>query len=556
MKITYTLLLNLLLLNYATLDCFSQKPPKLTVIIEIDQFAYHYIPRLQKYLSGGIKFLLKNGIQYSNAYWPHAMPATAVGHVAINTGTFAYYHGIINNSWYDKKLNKISFEDDTAQHAAVFAPDGLYEYGKSAHNMVVDGLSDQLMLASTEASPIDVYALSYKSRAAIGNAGKLGKAIWFDTQTGRFTSSKAYFDQLPHWLVQFNKKISKNNLRFQKWRPFFKPNSKAYLQADNKQTAPLQRVFSVIGDNVEQLLNHDKPYESFIRTPPANKLLINLAKNFLNNHPYKNDQHRIVLWLSFSPLDKLGHFYGPHSKEILDMIYHLDHQLMQFFNFLHKQFNKTDILYLLTADHGVEPTPEYLHKKGLKNARRILIPQLCSQIEEQVQKEHGISIRCAIKTPQIYLDENFETLDKNQQKKVLKTIQKLVENQDGIRKVWTYTQLKKACLDHNTIDYYYKGQQYPGRSSHLIFQVQPYVQVTKYPVGTAHRTPYEWNTHVPLIFYQKNRLEHMEIKDRVWLLQTPNTLSQIHNVPKPSASTYALLPGIFQNVAYDNNKTK
>jgi len=548
----------LLYLNSCSLSYgLEQGTPRLTIIIEVDQFAHHYIPRIEKHLTGGIKFLLEHGVRYTNAYWPHAMPSTAIGHTAINTGTFANYHGVLNNSWYDQSLEKIEFEDDSEKDAAVFSPDGLYSYGKSAHNIIVDGISDQLKLASTKNEPITVYALSYKSRAAIGNAGKLGKAIWFDTDAGIFTSSKAYFKQLPSWLKTFNKKISKDKLLQQKWKPYADPCGDAYNSSDYKKTAPLQRALSVLGDKADKiLLKHDEPYEPFIRTPAANTLLLNLAQTFIKNHPYKNEDHRIVLWISLSPLDKLGHFYGPHSKEVLDMIYHLDYQLKQFFDFVHKHHKPSEVLYLLTADHGVEPLPEYMRKKGIKNARRIIIPELCALIEEQIQKKHGVSIKCAVKTPQIYLDKNFDELDANQQDAVLSTVKKLMENHEGIRKAWTYKELNAECIGKDTIEYYYKNQQYPGRSGHIIFQVLPYTQITKHPAGTAHRTPYEWNTHVPLILYQKGMFEYKKINDRVWLIQVPNTLAQIHHVPKPSASTCKLLPGFLtdnDNSFYNNN---
>ena len=37
-------------------------PPKLTVVVVIDQFAFHYIPKLQKHFKYGLKDLLNNGI--------------------------------------------------------------------------------------------------------------------------------------------------------------------------------------------------------------------------------------------------------------------------------------------------------------------------------------------------------------------------------------------------------------------------------------------------------------------------------------------------------------
>ena len=163
--------------NISSLD---RKPPQVTVIFVIDQFAFHYLPRLKPYLTQGIGFLMQNGINYVNAYYPHAMPSTAVGHTALNTGTFATNHGIMNNSWRDGNLKKVSCVDAPAETAAVFSPTGFYEDGKSGHFIMMDGISDQLVLESQPSKPISVYAVSNKCYAAITCAGKLGKPLWFD----------------------------------------------------------------------------------------------------------------------------------------------------------------------------------------------------------------------------------------------------------------------------------------------------------------------------------------------------------------------------------------
>jgi len=537
---------------YTPLSCLDIKPPRLTIIFIVDQFAYHYLPRLEQYLTGGIKFLMINGINYKNAYWPHAQPSTAIGHTGLNTGAFANYHGIVGNSWRNEKLQKVAFDDDLEQQAAVFSPEGFYSYGKSAHNIMVDGVSDQLMLESCKTAPITVFALSYKSGAAIGNVGELGKAIWFDTKAGCFTSSKAYFDKIPSWLEQFNKKHPFDALMKQEWNLFYHKDSAAYSLAE-EATPQCQRIESGIGKKVVNLVTNSKnSARVFIESPMANELLFDLAKKFLDNHLTRNKDSRIVLWVSLSPLDKLCHFFGPHGRETIDMIYHLDYQLKRFLSFVRKRVKQSDVLYILTADHGVEPLPEWLQKKGVKNARRILIPSLVKGIEAYIQKKHGITIKCAIKVPQVYLDKTFDLLDKEKQQIILNDIKNYLEQQKGIKKAWLNCELSEECINKGQIEYYYKNQQFPGRSGHITFQVFPYTLVTKHTTGTGHRTPYEWNTHVPLIFYQKGVFEHKVINERVWLLQFANSLAQIHKIPKPSASTFSLLPGLFpaEDVSY------
>ena len=76
--------------------------------------------------------------------------------------------------------------------------------------------------------------------------------------------------------------------------------------------------------------------------------------------------------------------------------------------------------------------------------------------------------------------------------------------------------------------------------------VEPYCQITHYPKGTSHLSPYEYDTHVPLVMYQKNRIGHNVIHDKVWVPQLPTTLAYLLNIARPSASTYQILPGVEQ----------
>ena len=128
----------LFFLIIATLSCTAFGAPRLTVIFVIDQFAHHYIERIKPYLKGGIAFLLDNGIVYQNAYFPHAMPSTATGHAALNTGCFAKDHGLIGNKWFGPQGEKIYCDDDSVKNAAVFGSNGkTLNYGKSAKNLEI-----------------------------------------------------------------------------------------------------------------------------------------------------------------------------------------------------------------------------------------------------------------------------------------------------------------------------------------------------------------------------------------------------------------------------------
>ena len=538
----------------ATLNTITYgKSPKLTVVFVIDQFAYHYFEKIEPHLTGGIKFLLNNGIVYKNAYFPHANPATSPGHVAINTGTYAKDHGIIGNKWIDQNGNKINYEFDDLQTTKEFLSNnnsspGKYEkYGKSGKNIMVDGISDQFARHSKPFENHKVFALSYKSRAAIGLAGKLGKAIWFDNN--QFTTSKAYFQSPPEWLLQFNQKYNTPNIP-QKlhWKLFYPRQSPAYnfYNITNYDFSHLK--FSLIDKPFSTLHNdtNDSLEKLFLKTPHSNQHILDLAKECLNNNLSPNKNDKFLLWISMSSLDRLGHYYGPDSIEILDMIYHLDFQLKHFIRYVNKKIKPEKVLLVLTADHGVMPINEISQQQGLSIAHRLNEKLLKKHMNQLIQKTYGIdNIIKSFRSPQFYVNKQiFSKLNKIIQQKILTTLKLFLKKQPGIQNVWTYDELNNATFEPYSIDSFYKNQLYPERSGELTCKFGPYSAITKYPTGTHHRTPYEYDTHVPLIIYQQEKFEKEIVEEKVWMLQLANTLAQIYNIAKPAASTFNPLPKI------------
>lgn len=182
--------------------------PNLVIVLSIDQLSYQTLANIKPYCTGGLRTLLDKGIVYTNAQWPHALPSTGPGHTSLSTGALPSAHGIIDNAWVNNAGKRVCCDDDERTESAVITRDGgSYPYGKSAHNIMVDTLSDQLMFQSTSVRTHKTVAISLKSRAAIAMAGHCGQPFWVDDEKCFFTSSKAYMQTLPEWLQRFNNHI-------------------------------------------------------------------------------------------------------------------------------------------------------------------------------------------------------------------------------------------------------------------------------------------------------------------------------------------------------------
>ncbi|MFH1461617.1 MAG: alkaline phosphatase family protein [bacterium] len=524
--------------------------PKLTVVMVIDQFAQDYIEKLQGNFNYAFKELLEKGINFTNAHHPHGTPTTATGHTALNTGTFACKHGIVLNGWFDENKKEVKCDGDDSKNSLTFDDHGLQKYGSSAKNIMVQGLTDNFLKKSKKNKS---FSISYKSRAAIGMSGKNGCPIWFDKDDGIFTTSKAFLDKIPDWLLKFNKnKIMKKLTKNKKWKLLYPRDGKYYdfeyidfhkdtnykYAGYNESLILNDAVYTTTGyiDKSDKIKKRD--YDGFLKTPFANKLLLNTAKECIKNN-YDKATENLLLWVSLSPLDALGHIYGPQSLEVTDMIYQLDKQIGDFWNYLKTTFGEENILFILTADHGVEPLVEVMQKSDIK-AYRINVNDILIEMNEFIQKKYAINdLVMAFKTSQFYFDKDkIEKLDNDKKEAIIKDLKNIILSKKGVRYVWSYDELSNMNCKFDSFENFYKQQLYPSRSGDLICMPKKYSTFTKHIYGTGHRSAYSYNTKVPLIIYQKGQFENKKKDEKVWIPQLPVTIANILEIEKPLASEF------------------
>lgn len=531
------------------------------MVIVIDQFAYHYIQKLEKKFTHGFNFLLSHGINYTNVHQPHAVPETATGHTALSTGTNPDMHGIIGNVWQDKNGKVVNCDDDANFPILNTEIDKRYQ-GKSANNILVDTISDQVALNSSDNQ---VFAISLKSRAAICTAGKTGKALWVENH-GLFTSSTAYFTQLPAWVTEFNQQTAQTyNLQ---------PHKKDTTSADEQtQKTPIEAkqsstCWTIAYPNNPELYDIAKdqqlptqlqppskdpkkhPYSIFKMTPQANQLELDLAYKCIQTHYKKESDNKMLLWVSLSSLDFLGHQVGPSDLRILDMIYHLDIQLEEFINKLKKEIGIEHTTFILTADHGVSPIPENVQKKGFSGAHRIIDTPLVATLNKLIQEKYAVfPLITTFIPPDFYFNlPLWNILDATIKTSIIDHIKDYLLEQPGIAAAWSAQEVQQMNTEFGSINSFFKHQYYVTRSGQITVRPEPYTFITSYHHGTTHWSPYNYDTHIPLIVYQEETYHHKKISTKIYSTQLANTIAHILNVSQPSASVITMLPGIEKEI--------
>lgn len=83
---------------------------KLVLQITVDGLRADLLNRYQKnFTEGGFRYLMEEGVIYTNAHYQHANTETIVGHTTLATGAFPSTHGMVGNVWYDREAGELAY---------------------------------------------------------------------------------------------------------------------------------------------------------------------------------------------------------------------------------------------------------------------------------------------------------------------------------------------------------------------------------------------------------------------------------------------------------------
>lgn len=478
--------------------------PRLVVVIVMDQFRAEYLTRYAPYLGdGGFRRLMREGACLTNAHYSYATTYTGPGHALILSGSYGHTNGIIGNRWYNAKTDRVEsmfFDPDAQIHGVAASP---RDDDTSPRNFVGSNLSDQLLLSNHFRSK--AIAVSLKDRAAIMLAGKLGKAYWFHEGVGGITSSTYYGKELPAWLREFNARKIPDTCYGKKWEKSLPESAYAISRQDD---FPNETDFRGLGRTFPHPLGDPsgKPaagfYEAFTATPFATDYELELARTAIEREELGLDEYPDILGISITATDIAGHAYGPDSQEIQDLVVRTDRQLAGFLTYLRGRFKEREVVIGLTADHGAAPMPEYLQSLGI-DAGRIRKKQLSDAIEASLNAKYGqAKWVLALEDPGIFLNRAVIAEKKLNPPEVEREAGEATLQVKGVAGYFTRSQFLSGRLPSSPWASHFEKSFFPERSGDVLISTRPFYFWGTYgerDTGSTHGSPYEYDTHVPLI---------------------------------------------------------
>jgi predicted AlkP superfamily pyrophosphatase or phosphodiesterase len=405
----------------------------------------------------------------------------------------------------------------------------------SPKHQISSTIGDELKMSSMKKSK--VFGIALKDRSAILPAGHAADgAFWFDESTGNFVSSSWYLNELPKWLIEFNQLNKPKSYLMKDWSTLYPiatysnslDDKNPYESIPNKQSEPI----------------FPYSYKSFVEknnfgiirsTPYGNSLTKDLALECIRKESLGKDEFTDLIAISFSSPDIIAHAYGPRSIEIEDVYLRLDKDIEELLTFLDKEVGKDGYSIFLTADHGGADVPNHLIKNKIP-AGYINDKKIAKSLKAFLQLNFNDStLLLNVSNEQVFLNElkinqqkiNKSDLEKNICAFLINTIGIAEAYPSEVLKFQTFKDGDYKCLLQNGFKH--------NMSGNIAYILNP-AWMDYADKGTTHGAGYNYDTHVPIIFFGAG-IKKGESYEYITITQIAPTIAELIQVNQPNGCT-------------------
>lgn len=413
--------------------------------------------------SGGFARLMREGTYVKELRYAHAVTDTAPGHAALYTGAVPRESGIFGNEVVDTQGDVGSIVRDAATRLVY--PSAIEPaVGSSAARLRVDTVADRLRASAPDAF---VASISIKDRGAILPGGKKPNGVvWLDTKQVRFVTSSAFAEQLPKWAEARGEQPSVLRALGMPWErlhPELSPMTPDD-QAGEGDESGLGRTFPHRMEAVTA------PGRVFRTLPASDDVLLGLGLDAVgalgaDDADAGSRTAPVLVALSLSANDYVGHVFGPDSWEAWEEIATLDRALARFFDALDRHFGADGWAALLTGDHGTIHMPETARVPGVRPWCQTspvtpdVFERPCGETHRIDLDALGIELASAAKRvlpgkndlvrgtadPYVFLGDGARALSKADRKKLDGALRHVLARTPGVRRVFAVDDLPETC---------------------------------------------------------------------------------------------------------------
>lgn len=512
----------------------SEKP-KLIVQVVVSQMRFDYLNRYwDKFGDNGFKQLVNEGTYCRNARYNYLLTQAYPGLATIATGANPSVHGIISDKWYNRNTGN---QVEATADEKVNTIGGSFFSGKhSAKNLVTSTFGDELKLNNANSKVISI-ALDAGSAILLGGHSAKGM-YWFDTEKGLWVSSSYYTDALPAWIDTFNRKEFAKLYTEREWKALQPIQN--YEEADTaavKSVEKKKNLMEKLKGMVDGIIGKPQPktdYKALLENPYGNLLTKDLAIAAIVGEKLGTDESTDLLCITFSTNRFIGGKFGPHSIEMEDTYLRLDRELAHFLEFINSTVGKENCLFVLTSDQGVASTPDYLEKSKIPGSyfdpkkAMILLGSYLNALYGQGNWITGYHDKQIYLNRKLIEDSNLNLADFQQK------VADFMLEFSGVANSSTAHNLQNGNFA-NGIMVKFQNSYNQRRSGDVIINLEP-GWVERNGNITSANSPYDYDSHVPLIFYGW-KAKRKSVLTPVYINDIAPTLSILLGITWPNGAT-------------------
>jgi predicted AlkP superfamily pyrophosphatase or phosphodiesterase len=469
------------------------KPPKLLVVISVDQFSADLFDEYRPRFTEGLA-RISSGTAFRNGYQSHAATETCPGHSTILTGSHPSRTGIIANTWIDQSIGR---SDKTVYCAEDESQPGTSStaYKVSPKHLLTPTLGE-LMKAKWPGSRN--VAVAGKDRAAVMMTGQRPDQRWY--WTGKKYETDLAGVTPPAVAAKVNS-LAGTGFASDRGPLATTP----YCQTRSREIA-LQGGGKPVG--MGRFARKANDQYAFRASPEFDGNTLALAAAVIDEMQLGKRAEPDLIAVGLSATDYVGHTFGTEGEEMCLQLTELDREIGDFLKVLDSR--GIDYAVALTADHGGKDVPERERLAGIADAQRADRALNASEMGKRLVAEHklpgGPGLLGESSFGDMYIDRRLRA---SERAKLLRAAIAAYRAHPQVETVFTARQIAATPLPKGppetwTLLQRARASYYPGRSGDFLVvlkrNVTPIADTSRY-VAT-HGSVWDYDRRVPILFWR------------------------------------------------------
>lgn len=382
---------------------------------------------------------------------------TSSGAATLATGAYPETHGIVADSWYDKRSREVVEAIGSRQLPTPTSLNG-------------SSLADELNLATAGQSRI--VSIADDPRLAVLLGGHRPLACLWRGSRGEIRTS-AYYAPLPQWARDYDARNPVNGAR-REWRAL-----------GAAEDAPPLRV-----------LEGPQYVHQYLASPFAAEDVFALARAAIEAEEMGQDDVPDLLIVGLGSTGLLGLETGAYSPLMRDMAMKIDADIAALFAWLDERYLLDDTAVVFTATHGVPPLNTDVARANLPGGT-VDGEQLAQKINESLIDFPGIAVEKYV-FPFLYFNSAFGALSTDQRASIVRIAGAAALEFPGVEAFYAPEAASAVGQSFHMLERGY----YAERSGDMMFALAPfYVEYYGEGRGAASGSGHSYDTDVPLLFF-------------------------------------------------------